>query len=60
MQSNAEHNPRPPIRDLRWHRCTADDPWRADMGKRAIHRDADYIEDDLMECQHCGTSFPTA
>jgi hypothetical protein len=51
------------ITDLRWHTCTAGDPWRSDMGKRGAHPDAAEIGEQekgypsgdrqRMRCPHC-------
>ncbi|QOL80430.1 hypothetical protein [Pseudooceanicola spongiae] len=51
-------DPRPPVRCLRWHTCTADDPWTADVSRRASHPDAKEIDDKTMLCPHCDVSFP--
>lgn len=57
----------PPLTCLRWHTCTADDPWRPEIGRRCVHPDA--IEGDQdddwttgiscqrFHCPHCGTRW---
>lgn len=46
------------------HLCTADDPWSADKAKRAVHPDAECIDDggweqeyETYKCPHCGHRF---
>lgn len=53
-----KHDPRPPLTDLRWHTCTADDPWSEETGKRARHPDATVQSPGVMACPNCGITFP--
>jgi hypothetical protein len=41
------------LTDLRWHTCTAADPWRSEMGKRGAHPDAVDFGEREMRCPHC-------
>lgn len=62
-----EHNPKPPLRDLRWHTCTKDDPWTKGIGKRGIHPDASEVGEQRdgypggdivsMHCPNCDITW---
>ena len=52
------YDPRPPLRDLRWHTCTQESPWRREMGQRARHPDAIETPIGDMWCPHCRVTFP--
>lgn len=44
------------------HRCTAEDPWSEEKGRRAYHPDAKIVDcgsdyDEAYECPHCGLYF---
>lgn len=53
--------------DLRWHTCTAGDPWRPALGKRGLHPDAVEVGEQTsafpggdkqnMFCPHCKTQW---
>ncbi len=55
------------LKDLRWHTCTEDDPWREDMGRRGIHPEAHEVGEQkdgypggdtvTMRCPTCGVTW---
>jgi len=59
MLDTPRHDPRPPIKDLRWHSCVPGDPWTESMGKRATHPEATEAEIGVMRCPVCGITFPS-
>ena len=54
------------MKDLRWHTCTKEDPWRPDMVKRGVHPEAicgeqqdGYPGGDTIDwrCPICGVKW---
>jgi len=56
------------ITDLRWHKCTPEDPWTPTTGKRGMHPDAEEVDGSQrdgypggdtvkMRCPTCGAEW---